>query len=133
MDSKTARDWLATLARSANDKDFAAHMDLISRDVRVFGVPGFEVIGYDDWARQCEHEFAQGILARVEYRGMKVLAMAPGRIMFKTLETVHASDGDAQTQGVEIVIVQETDGKWRVTQERVLTAEEARFDQIDAH
>ena len=53
MDSKSAKDMLEALARTANGHDFAAHMDLISPTVNVYGVPGFEVIGYDDWARQC--------------------------------------------------------------------------------
>ena len=130
MDSKVARDWLDALARTANAKDFTAHMNLISKQVQVFGVPGFEVIGYDDWARQCEHEFAQGILAHVSYSGMKVQAMTPGRVMFKTLETLQTTDGESQTQGVEIVIVQENDGTWRVTQERVLSTEESTFDGL---
>ncbi len=132
MDSKVARDWLDALARTANTKDFAAHMDLISKQVQVFGVPGFEVIGYDDWARQSEYEFSAGILVRVSYQGLKVQAMTPGRVMFKTLETLETSDGETQTQGVEIVIVQESDGVWRVTQERVLTQEEAKFDGLYA-
>lgn len=132
MESKVAREWLDELARTANAKDFTAHMNLISQQVQVFGVPGFEVIGYDDWARQCQHEFAEGILAQVTYRGLKVQAMTPGRVMFKTLETLHTVDGASQTQGVEIVLTKETDGQWRVTQERVLTPEEARFDGLDA-
>lgn len=130
MESKVARDWLDALARSANAKDLTTHMNLISKQVQVFGVPGFEVIGYDDWARQCQHEFEQGILASVSYSGMKVQAMTPGRVMFKTLETLETTDGDTQTQGVEIVIVQENDGTWRVTQERVLSPEESTFDGL---
>ena len=132
MDSKVARDWLDALARTANAKDFAAHMDLISKQVQVFGVPGFAVIGYDDWARQSEHEFSAGILARASYQGLKVQAMTPGRVMFKTLETLETNAGETQTQGVEIVIVQESDGVWRVTQERVLSPEEAKFDGLYA-
>ncbi len=132
MDSKVAREWLDALAGTANAKDFVAHMNLISRQVQVFGVPGFEVIGYDDWAQQCNHEFAAGILARVSYQSLKVQAMTPGRVMFKTLETLETSAGELQTQGIEVVIVQENDGVWRVTQERVLTPEEARFDGLYA-
>ena len=131
MESKVAREWLDEMARTANAKDFTAHMNLISKQVQVFGVPGFEVIGYDDWARQCQHEFAEGILAQVAYRDLKVQAMTLGRVMFKTLETLQTVDGASQTQGVEIVLTKETDGQWRVTQERVLSPEEARFDGLD--
>jgi len=130
MDSKVARDWLDALARTANNKDYAAHMNLISKQVQVFGVPGFEVIGYDDWARQCLHEFSQGLLAGVTYQGLKVQAMTPGRVMFKTLEILESTDGESLSQGVEIVLTEEADGQWRVTQERVLTPEETAFDGL---
>ncbi len=57
-------------------------MDLISPTVNVFGVPGFEVIGYDDWARQCEYEFEQGLLHSVSYEGLRVISMTPGNVLF---------------------------------------------------
>src|SRR3989344_9677844 len=93
-DSTVAREWLAASARTANAKDFEAHMDLISRKVQVFGVPGLEVIGYDDWAKQCRHEFETGVLKNVSYDGMKVQVMTPGRVMFKT--TACAGPRDAR-------------------------------------
>jgi hypothetical protein len=91
-------------------------------------VPGFEVIDYGGWSAQCAHEFAQGLLKSVSFRGMKVLAMTPGRVMFKTEETVEGSDGTVNRQGVEIVLEREDDQKWRVVQERVLSPEEWAFD-----
>lgn len=128
QDSLVAREWLKASARTANEKDFAARMSLISRRVRVFGVPGTEVIGYDDWAKQCQHEFATGVLKNVAYTGMKVQAMTPGHVMFKTPETVEANDGAVQAHGVEIMLEKEADGNWRVVQERVLPREEAAHD-----
>jgi len=95
-------------------------MKLISRDVKVFGVPGFEVLGYDDWAKQCEHEFTHNILASVSYQGLKVRAMTPRRIMFETVETVAATDGSRSSQTIEILIEKEADDIWRVTQERII-------------
>lgn len=128
MESKIAEDWLVALARTANARDYAAHMDLISKEVKVYGVPGFEVIDYNDWAKQCKHEFEAGLLKRVAYEGLKVRTMTPGSVMFKVKETVEGSDGTVNAQGVEIVIRKETDGKWRVVQERMLSAEELEFD-----
>ncbi len=107
MESRIVQEWLAALARTANARDYPAHMDLISKEVKVYGVPGFEVIDYDDWARQCQHEFEAGLLKRVTYEGLKVRTMTPGSVMFK---------------------VKETDGKWRVVQERMLAADELEFD-----
>ena len=129
-ESAVAREWLAASAHTANAKDYAAHMDLISRKVQVFGVPGIEVIGYDDWAKQCRHEFETGVLKNVSYDGMKVQVMTPGRVMFKTVETVEANDGTVQAHGVEIILEKETDGKWRVVQERILSREEAEHDGL---
>ncbi len=123
---------LQDMARTANKKDFTAHMELISKEVSVFGIPGFDVIGYDDWARQCRHEFENNILKSVSYGPMKVLAHAPGRVMFKTLETVEANDGTCNSNGVEIIIQKEDDGKWRVLQERILPEDEATHDGIVA-
>ena len=48
-------EFLAVMAETANKHDFQAHMNLISKDVSVYGVPGFEVITYADWYNQCEH------------------------------------------------------------------------------
>jgi len=124
MESKVAKDWLEALTHTANAKDFDAHMDLISKKVQVFGVPGYEVIGYDNWAAQCKHEFENNLLQQVSYEGMKVRVMTPGRIMFKILETVEGVDGTVNTNPLEILIEKEDDAKWRVTQERIISQEE---------
>jgi ketosteroid isomerase-like protein len=130
MGLEIAQRWLEDLEQSANEKDYQAHMDLISRQVSVFGIPGFEVIGYEDWARQCKHEFENNILKQVSYGPMKIVAHAPGRVMFKTIEKVEATDGTSNTNGVEIIIQKEDDGKWRVLQERVLPEDEVRHDGL---
>ena len=59
MESKIAKEWMDELSRTANAKDFEAHIALISKQVQVFGFPDIEVIRYDDWAAQCKHEFAR--------------------------------------------------------------------------
>ena len=133
MESKIARDWLEALARTANVKDYEAHIDLISKEVKVYGVPDFELIDYNDWAKQCEHEFGLGLLHRVSYEGLKVRTMTPGNVMFKVKETIEGSDGTVTSHGVEIVIRKESDGKWRVLQERILSSEEFEFDDGHLH
>lgn len=129
MDSQIAAQMLAALARTANAGDHAAHMALISKSVNVFGVPGFEVIGYEDWSRQCQHEFAQGLLAAVEYQGLQLVHATADHILFKTVETVRGSEGTTHRHGLEILIQREPDGVWRVTQERILGADEMEFDR----
>ena len=126
--SSTAQQFLDRMASTANALDLEQHMNLISRDVGVFGVPGFDVIGYDDWYSQCRHEFENRLLKQVSYRGLNVLAETPDRIMFKSIETVVGSDGASSSSGIEFIISKEDDGQWRVTQERVLPDDELEND-----
>ncbi len=128
MENKAATDMLEALALTANAGAYDSHMNLISKAVSIYGVPGFEVIGYDDWARQCEYEFDEGLLKRVSYEGLHLVSVSPGIVVFKTTETVEATDGRKNRQGVEILIRKEADGKWRVLQERILAQDEMDFD-----
>lgn len=122
-------EFLAVMAETANKHDFSSHMNLISKDVSVYGVPGFEVITYDDWYSQCEYEFENKLLKKVSYDGLNILAETPDRVMFKSLETVEGSDGSLNTSGIEFIIQKEEDGQWRVSQERVLPDDELESDK----
>lgn len=124
-----AQQFLDDMARTANALDLAAHMNLISKEVSVFGVPGFDVIGYQDWYNQCEHEFGNRLLKRVSYQGLNVLAEMPSRIMFKSIETVEGTDGAVNISGIEFIIQKEADGVWRVSQERILPEDELENDR----
>jgi ketosteroid isomerase-like protein len=123
-----AQQFLDQMAATANALDLEAHMNMISKDVSVFGVPGFDVIGYDDWFKQCQHEFGNKLLKRISYKGLNVLAETPDKVMFKSMETVEGSDGTVNTNGIEFIIQKETDGVWRVSQERVLPEDELEND-----
>ena len=124
-----AQQFLDLMASTANELNLNAHMNLISKDVSVFGVPGFEVIGYDDWYNQCQHEFENKLLKQVSYEGLNVLTETPNNVMFKSLEIVEGSDGSVNSNGVEFIIQQEEDGAWRVTQERILPEDEFENDK----
>ena len=124
-----AQEFLNSMAATANDLNLTEHMNLISKNVAVFGVPGFGVIGYQDWFNQCEHEFGNKLLKQVSYQGLNVLAETPDRIMFKSIETIESSDGVKNSNGIEFIILKEEDGQWRVTQERILPEDELENDQ----
>ena len=133
MESKNAKDMLEALALTANTGAYSSHMDLISKEVRVYGVPGFDVIGYDDWARQCKHEFEEGVLKQVSYEGLRVVTLTPGNVLFKTTETVEGTDGTVNHHGLEILIRKEADDKWRVVRERILAEGEMEYDSPKTH
>ena len=123
-----AQQFPGRMAETANTLDLDARMNLISKDVSVFGVPGFDIIGYDDWFNQCKHEFENKLLKQVSYKGLNVLAKTPEKIMFKSLETVEGADVTVISNGIEFIIQKEEDGVWRVSQERVLPDDELEND-----
>ncbi len=120
MSEEIARQWLEAVVTTAGNRDIRGHLDLISRDVRLTGVAGYDVIGYDDWARQCTHEFENNVLKGVSYQGLRMLGATDSEVMFRTYETVEGTDGIVNSQGIEVLLRREDDGKWRVVQERVL-------------
>jgi len=132
MSETIAKNWLENSSITAANKDHVAHMNLISRKVSLQGVPGYENIGYEDWAAQTKHEFENNVLKSVSYKGFKPLTSTLTHIMFKTFETVEANDGTINAQGIEILLEKEEDGKWRLVQERILPADEARHDGLIA-
>jgi len=130
MAEETVKGWLQKCVKSANALDLDRHLGLISRKISLTGVPGFDEIGFDDWAAQCKHEFENKILRRVSYSGLKMVADTPERIMFRTFETVQGSDGTTNAQGVEMLIELEPDGEWRLVQERVMPPDETAFYKL---
>ena len=124
MSEEIARQWLAEVARTATNKEYEAHIALISKKVSLQGVPGYENIGYDAWAKQCKHEFENDALKSVRYEGLKMLVDTDRRIMFKTVEIVEGIDGSSSGQGIEVLLEKEDDGEWRLVQERVMNDDE---------
>lgn len=122
-------EFLAAMADTANRLDLEAHMNLVSKDVSVYGVPDFEVITFADWFKQCKHEFENKLLKKVSYEGLNILAETAERVMFKSIETVEGSDGSANTSGIEFIIQKEDDDQWRVVQERLLPEDELDSDR----
>ncbi|MBD3609403.1 MAG: hypothetical protein HUJ30_02535 [Gammaproteobacteria bacterium] len=130
MSEAIAQQWLESSASTANNKQFEAHMDLISKKVSVTGIEGFDNIDYDAWHRVCEKEFATGVLKGVRYDGLKMLSSSETQVQFKTYEVVEANDGTMNAHGMEVLLELEADGKWRLLKERVLSDAEAREDGL---
>ena len=121
--------FLSAMAETASQHDLKNHMNLISKEVEVFGVPGFETISYDDWFRQCEKEFKEKLIKEVGYESINIIDSTESVIMFKTIERVAATDNKKNTNNVLMVITREDDGKWRVTQERILANDEFSLEK----
>ncbi len=124
MSESIVKTWLAAIIRTAGEGDHKTHMDLISKKVNLVGVPGFESIGFEDWSNQCQHEFNDKLITEIQYQGLKIRAETELRIMFVTHETILASDGTKNQQGIECLLEKEEDGQWRLTQQRILGEDE---------
>ena len=129
MTRETVDPWLARFVATALAHDLEGHMAMISPQVLVFGVPGFDTLGYDDWYRQCEHEFPQGLITALAYDKVNVRTADPQRILFKALETTATADGGHTAQGVEMLLQRE-EGEWKLKQLRLLPQDEARHDGL---
>lgn len=125
-----AEKWLAALAKSNNNKDYCAHMELVSKRVNVLGAQGIDVMDYAEWARQRKYEFDNNICKHLSFDRMKIVTHGPKRVLFHTLKIIESYDGTSHTHGVEIIIECENDGKWRILQERTLTAEKTVFNTL---
>ncbi|NNL07104.1 MAG: hypothetical protein HKO86_05210 [Gammaproteobacteria bacterium] len=120
---------LERMAEMTRELDLDAHMNLISKDGSVFGVPGIDVIDYDDRYNQCRHAFENKLLKQVGYNGLNILAGTPVRTMFKSMEIVEVIDGSFNASGIEFMIQQESNGARRVSLERVLPEDELEHDR----
>jgi len=130
MSEKIAKQWLQDAATTATENNHESHMALISKKVSLQGVPGYDNIGYEDWSAQTKHEFDNNVLKSVHYKGFKLLNTTDSHTMFKTFETVEANDGTINAQGLEILLEKESDGVWRLVQERILPADETMHDGL---
>lgn len=126
MSELIAKQWLSESADTANNKQFQAHMNLISDRISLRGLPGYENINYEAWYKQCEDEFSNNILKSVRYDGLKMLTESDSRITFMSFETVEAHDGKINRHGIEVLLEKEGDGVWRLVQERILSEDESR-------
>ena len=114
------QEFLDAMAETANNFNFEAHMNLISKDVNVLGFPGFDVINYNDWYNQSKKEFEDRVLKRVTYQGLYVVAENEERAMFQSVETVESTDGKENISVIEFTIQKEDDEQWRVVKEEIL-------------
>ena len=64
-------DWLKQVQLTVAERDHAIHMNLISENVSLLGVPGFDNIGFNKWSAQCPHEFTNNLIDGIECADIK--------------------------------------------------------------
>lgn len=124
MTEDSITDWLAEFAGTAAQANLPGHMNMISKQVEVLGVPGFEVITWEDWNRQCTEEFPQQLIQSAAYTNLKVKELGPDFAEFVVHESIGLNTGESNENTLEMRLEQEDD-KLRLRKLRILSALES--------
>lgn len=125
MSKAIATSWLESFRETALEYDLLRHMAHISKGVKVLGVPGFDVINYNDWYAQCEREFPQKLIQEIDYSAPRISAEDDQRITFVTTESIFTSEAGNIQQVLEMSLENGEQG-WQLTHLRILPDSEAR-------
>jgi hypothetical protein len=121
MESNTIiNKWLNDLAYSAATWDLDAHMELVSKSVAVFGIPGVERIDYHGWRARRRNEFKKKWLHSLSHRNMQLLSERPSILTFSVHEQMRDHLKKCIEVRKEVTLHHEPDGKWRVVREQIL-------------
>jgi len=111
--------WLEQLTRSVEKRDLDAHMRLVSERVQVYGLPGGQIINYNQWKKRRYTEFSQAQLLALGYRLLNIKAITSRRLAFHVEETMQACNGMCVFIDKDIILELETDDQWRVVEENI--------------
>ena len=115
----TAEDWLAAITKTVELRNIHAHMGLVSKSVRVYGVPGFDALTYKDWRKRRQSEFEKNLLKELSYDFIRMKKITSKRLNFIAMETMSGMSGDSFEINKDIIIEKEYDGIWRVVEEKI--------------
>jgi len=119
MSELDIRKWLTNITTTTNTKDLEAHMDLVSENVAIYGMPNGEVLSYADWRSRRKNEFKQGLLKNLTYNNLKIKTIGLRRLIFDIEEIMDATNGDMAIINKQVILEQDQDNKWRVVEETV--------------
>lgn len=119
MSQEVIHQWLDNMSKSVAMRDLEKHMSLVSRHVRVYGIPGHKVINYDEWRMRRRNEFDKNLLTSLRYKLLKIKTQALRRLAFQVQEVMSASNGKSVVLTKDIILELEPDEKWRVVEESI--------------
>jgi len=115
---KIIRGWLDEISFSAATWNLDAHMGLVSRQVKVTGIPNIAQIDYLGWKQRRKNEFEQKLLHSLTYRLHTILQDEEDRILFSVEEVMKSSKGQSIIADKDVMLRMEEDGVWRVQFEK---------------
>jgi len=101
-------------------------MDLISKQVKVYGLADFDFVDYNFWLNQVQEQFANGMITSLRYYLNSIKADSETQLRFTAMEYMTDKEGKEHENPLLVVLTREEDGIWRATEETILSDEEAR-------
>ena len=111
--------WLSNVTETVNNKDLKKHMDLVSENVVIYGMPKGNTLNYADWYNRRKSEFARNVLKDLSYHNLKVKNFGLRRLIFSIEEIMDGTNGDMAVINKQVILEQEQDEKWRVVEETI--------------
>lgn len=113
------QNWLTNITETIRNKDLKKHMDLVSENVVIYGMPNGETLNYADWYGRRKSEFGRGLLKNISYNNLKVKTLGLRRLIFDIEEVMDGTSGDMAIINKTVILEQEQDEQWRVVEETV--------------
>jgi hypothetical protein len=119
MSELDIRKWLSNVSESVSDKDIKRHMDLVSENVAIYGMPSGNTLSYADWYSRRKSEFKRNILKSLTYNNLKIKTIGLRRLIFDIEEVMEGTNGDIAIINKQVILEQDSDEAWRVVEETV--------------
>ena len=119
MSELDIKKWLSNITETIKSKDLKKHMELVSENVVIYGMPNGNTLNYADWYSRRKSEFARGILKDVSYHNLQVKNFGLRRLIFSIEEIMDGVNGDMAVVNKQIILEQEQDEQWRVVEETI--------------
>lgn len=117
MSENDIRKWLSSITKSVEARDLEKHMDLVSENVAIYGMPSGKTLSYADWRSRRKNEFKRGLLKSLTYNNLKIKTIGLRRLIFDIEEVMDAANGDMAIINKQIILEQDIDDKWHAVEE----------------
>ena len=119
MSELDIRKWLSNITETVKTKDLQKHMDLISENVMVYGMPSGKTLDYSDWKKRRESEFKRDLIKDLTYDNLQIKNFGLRRLIFTIQEVMNGKNDDMAIINKQVVLEQEQDDQWRVVEETI--------------
>ena len=119
IDLQTVHAWCLDISQSIKQSDLEEHMYLVSKRIKVYGMPSKGVIDYTEWRSRRKFEFKNESLIALNYQNIKLIGSTAKRLRFTASETMLGKDGKMVVLDKNFTLELEKDGIWRVVEENV--------------